>query len=103
MPIHPVAENNLTSLHAALRGVSRFTIPVIPTSSGRTVMHTATPETTHFIKLHYPYEIGRFARDLKLHKWLSGLENSRELRQHEAEFPKEFAYLNECSGVYYEG
>ncbi len=103
MPIHPVSENDLISSHPALGGVSQFTIPVIPTSSGRTVMHTSGRETPHFIKLHYPYEIGRFGRELKLHKWLSGLENSRELRQHEVEFPRGLAYLDEHSGVYYEG
>ena len=74
-------------------------IEVTPTSSGRTVFNE---EYEFFIKLHYPFILGRFNRDIPLHKWLSSIEISRELDSQKENFPKYLSFLKEYSGIYIE-
>ena len=103
-PIHPeIIEHVLNHNHNIPKKNHSLNIPVIPTSSSRTVLWKGTIDSSHFIKLHYPKKIGRFQRDLYLYKWLSSLETSRELLSFIEKFPPCFAYLREVSGTFIEG
>ena len=101
LPIHPDVEHRLLNEKTKFDASPVSFANVAPTSSGRTVFVDENPP--HFIKLHYPYELGRFSRDLHLYKWLSALENSRELQHEIRNFPPELAFLPESAGTYWEG
>jgi len=103
MPIHPLFVDQLLSEHPDLSLNPDIVINVQPTSSGRTVIRKEDFNDTHFIKLHYPEIIGRFSRDLSLHKWLAAIENSRELKSIVNKFPQQVAFLDEFGGIFLEG
>lgn len=103
MPIHPLFVDQLLSEHPDLSRNPDILINVQPTSSGRTVIRKEDGNDTHFIKLHYPAIIGRFSRDLSLHKWLAAIENSRELNSIINIFPQKVAFLDEFGGIFLEG
>lgn len=100
LPLHPVVVEEVLKLFPFIAGQPRLLLTVIPTSSGRTVLVRSEKDRPHFIKLHYPYELGRFPRDLCLYKWIAALENSRELDAHTARFPTSLAFLPESGGVF---
>ncbi len=100
LPLHPVVVGEVLRMFPFIEGLPRLMLPVIPTASARTVLVRSEKDRPHFIKLHYPYELGRFPRDLCLYKWLAALENSRELDAHTARFPTFFAFLPESGGVF---
>jgi len=72
-------------------------IPVVPTSSTRTVLSLAVPP--HFIKLHLPKRISRFNRRLRTSSVEYSVSISRDLEK--VTF-NQFAYLPETIGIAYD-
>lgn len=103
-PIHPEITDDLKNVKQFDKNSKSFYIDVVPTASSRTVLWTSEDQKKrHFLKLHYPKMIGRFKRDLYLYKWLSSLENSREILSFKCFFPPKFSFLRENAGTFVEG
>ncbi|MCE7062360.1 hypothetical protein [Dyadobacter sp. CY343] len=80
------------------------TVEVQPTASGRTVFWHDKRQSVvpWFIKLHYPTLLGRFSRELNLFRWLAILERSRELFTLTSIFPKDFCFLYDAGGTFFQ-
>ena len=78
-------------------------IEAIPTASARTFFCATNSDKPFFIKCHYPWNVGRFKRDMPLFKWISSLERSKELYKYQDSLPKNSAFLYETSGIFYQG
>jgi len=103
IPLHPDVQQEIIERYDRLDGQVHIHLEVVPLANARTVFPRCENDTPHFVKLHYPHIIGRFTRDLYLFKWLSGLENSRELFSIQKRFPSCFGFLHESSGTFVEG
>lgn len=100
IPIHPEVLDIILSSCPNLASEKKMSIKVQPTSSGRTVLWENTDQA-HYIKLHFPKKIGRFHRDLSIHKWLSCLEKSKEFYLYCNSFPSIMGFLYDFGGIFY--
>jgi hypothetical protein len=98
VPVHPDVLPDISKESYTI--VDR--ISVSPTASGRTLAIVDPSYDPHFLKLHYPRTLGRYTRDLSLHKWAQSaliqahLVNERELLATKPEI------LEENAGVFIE-
>lgn len=103
--VHPLALE-MARLHPLLQGAPSFTISARATSSVRTVWILNDTRPVALVKLHVPRTIGRYVRDIRLHTWISSIENSHLLSHivvhSELVCPPSFAFLSEGSGSYLE-
>ena len=102
IPLHPRTYENIKRKYGDFPDQPHKNIDVVPLANGRTVFHLDNGERPHFIKLHYPEIIGRIPRGLPLFKWISGLENSRELISHIHDFPSSLCFLPEPAGTFFQ-
>ena len=72
-----------------------------PTASGRTVALFKDNKFVTQIKLHYPMILGRYSRDLHLHKWLASLERSRLMKDAYINSSIRWSFFEEKSGHFF--
>lgn len=102
IPVHPHIVTDLQRLRL-LPEEPDFTVDVVPTASGRTViMDWSEAEGLSFAKLHYPRMLGRFVRGMPLFKWVAGQESSRFMRAFLMGNQECVGMFDEFAGLYVE-
>ncbi len=96
-PFHPLLAHAGANSQTSARRERGREVLAIPTASLRTVY---VPSLGVLLKLHLPSRIGRYSRDLAMFKWLSAIENSRELEMHQHSFANRFEILPESRGFF---
>lgn len=79
-------------------GTGRRAIPVIPSSSTRT-LYAEDMDIPHAIKVHFPFRISRYARKMRDEVVEQAVNVSRELEDGIHRLDDRFAYLREVIGV----
>ncbi len=78
-------------------GVAAPEIPVIPSSSTRTLM--VESDVPHALKVHFPFRISRYGRKMRDEVIEQAVAVSLELENGIASFPESFGFLREVIGV----
>lgn len=96
LPCHPDVAADLAELtHTDVHDTELW---FSPTGSGRTVVIYRDDLPILQLKLHYPDKIGRFERDLYLHKWIASLERSRLFSEAYNDRSEDWSFYDENLG-----
>jgi hypothetical protein len=77
---------------------SQTTIPVVPSSSTRT-LYVDTPDIPHALKVHFPFKVSRYTRKMRAEVIEQAINVSRELEAGVHKLDDDFALLREVIGV----